>query len=112
VRGWEESGWLCICVRDTGSGIPEEQQPHIFDKFYQVGGQARSKGAGLGLTIAHEVVQGHGGELTVESNPGEGTTFRIRLPLTSEQASRAHAQIARRVDDRAAAATAEPAVES
>jgi signal transduction histidine kinase len=112
VRGWEENGWLCICVRDTGSGIPEEQQPHIFDKFYQVGGQARSKGAGLGLTIAYEVVQGHGGELTVESNPGEGTTFQIRLPLTREQAVYARTQLERRVDDRAAAAAAESTVES
>ena len=113
VRGWEEMGWLCICVRDTGSGIPAEQQPHIFDKFYQVAGQARSKGAGLGLTIAYEVIQGHGGELTVESHPGEGTTFQIRLPLTREQAVEARAHLERRVDDRAAAATAaEPGVES
>ena len=110
VRGWEQDGWLCICVTDTGPGIPEEQQTHIFDKFYQVAGQSRSKGAGLGLTIAHEVVQGHGGDISVDSKPGEGTTFEIKLPLTREQAARAHAERERRMNEQAAVvAAADPA---
>lgn len=108
VRAWAKTGFLHICVSDTGAGIPEEQQPHVFDKFYQVGGQARSKGAGLGLTIAHEVVQGHGGEISVTSKPGEGTTFELRLPVTREQAEEAHVAREARVNAVAAVVAAEP----
>jgi signal transduction histidine kinase len=108
VRAWQQDQWLYMCVEDTGTGIPEEQQAHVFDKFYQVAGKARSKGAGLGLTIAHEVVQGHGGEISVRSEPGKGTTFELRLPTTREQAAQAHAARARRVDDRAAVAAEAP----
>ncbi len=70
-----------IEVSDTGVGIPPEKLPHIFDKFYQVGAEARSKGAGLGLSIAREIVEAHGGGIEVDSTPGHGTTFRISLPL-------------------------------
>ncbi|MEO5511055.1 MAG: HAMP domain-containing sensor histidine kinase [Longimicrobiales bacterium] len=108
VRAWQEDQWLYLCVEDTGAGIPEEQQAHVFDKFYQVAGKARSKGAGLGLTIAHEVVHGHGGEISVRSEPGTGTTFELRLPTTREQAALAHAAHARRVDDRAAVVAEAP----
>ncbi len=108
VRAWKEEAWLCICVKDTGAGIPEEQQAHVFDKFFQVGGQARSKGAGLGLTIAHEVVHGHGGEISVHSEPGKGSTFEVRLPTTREQFVAAQAEQARRVDAEAAAVAKEP----
>ena len=75
-----------IEVSDTGVGIPPEKLPHIFDKFYQVGADARSKGAGLGLSIAREIVEAHGGRIDVESAPGRGTTFRIALPLRTERA--------------------------
>jgi signal transduction histidine kinase len=108
VRAWSENEWLCICVSDTGAGIPEEQQKHVFDKFYQVGGQARSKGAGLGLTIAHEIVQGHGGDISVTSKPGEGTTFELRLPTTRAQAQEAHVAREARVNAIAAVVAAEP----
>ncbi len=74
-----------IEVSDTGVGIPPEKLPHIFDKFYQVGAEARSKGAGLGLSIAREIVEAHGGGIEVESTPGRGTTFRISLPLRAER---------------------------
>ena len=86
VRTRAEGEWAVVEVEDTGAGIPAEQLPHIFDKFYQVGEQARSQGTGLGLTIAHEVVSEHGGSLTVESHPGRGTCFHIRLPTTRELA--------------------------
>lgn len=108
VRAWSANGWLHICVCDTGAGIPEEQQPHVFDKFFQVGGQARSKGAGLGLTIAHEVVVGHGGDISVQSKPGEGTTFEFRLPITREQAEKAHVDREARINAEAAVVAAEP----
>jgi signal transduction histidine kinase len=72
---------VVIEVGDTGPGIPLDKLPHIFDKFYQVGEQARSKGAGLGLAIAREIVDAHGGNIAAESEPGHGTIFRIVLPL-------------------------------
>lgn len=69
-----------IEVSDTGTGMPADQLPHVFDKYFQIGEQARSKGAGLGLTIAHDIVQAHGGTIEVSSTEGVGTTFRIALP--------------------------------
>ncbi len=68
-------------VRDTGAGIPQEQVPHIFDKFFQASNQpARSMGSGLGLAIAKEIVEAHRGHIQCESTPGVGTTFMITLP--------------------------------
>jgi signal transduction histidine kinase len=85
VRGWSEDERFCIEVSDTGSGMPADQLPHVFDKYFQIGEQARSKGAGLGLTIAHDIVEEHQGEITVQSEEGTGTTFRLTLPLSLEQ---------------------------
>jgi signal transduction histidine kinase len=70
-------------VRDTGAGIPSDQLPHIFRKFYQADNQsaADSKGTGLGLAIAKEIVEAHGGAIGVESTPGVGTTFSLALPV-------------------------------
>jgi two-component system OmpR family sensor kinase len=73
--------------------MPAEQLPHVFDKYFQIGEQARSKGAGLGLAIAHEVVHAHGGTISVESEEGRGTTFRINLPATRRQLEAALRQI-------------------
>jgi signal transduction histidine kinase len=66
-------------VRDTGPGIPAEQLPHLFDRFWQ-GTRERRGSAGLGLTIVKGIVEAHGGRLTVESRVGEGTSFRIWIP--------------------------------
>lgn len=88
VRGYGEDGTLCIEVTDTGSGMPASDLPHVFDKYYQIGEHARSKGAGLGLAIAHDVVEEHGGTISVSSQVGVGTTFRIRLPATGVPAVR------------------------
>jgi signal transduction histidine kinase len=85
---------VAIEVEDTGHGIPADKLPHIFDKFYQVGEQARSKGAGLGLAIAREVIEAHGGHITAESAPGRGSTFRIVLPLAHAPAPPAEAAAA------------------
>ncbi|HUF11619.1 MAG TPA: HAMP domain-containing sensor histidine kinase [Longimicrobiales bacterium] len=73
-------GRVGIDVTDSGGGIPQEELQHIFDKFYQVGQEARVQGSGLGLAIAREIVEVHGGEISAESAPGRGTTFRILLP--------------------------------
>jgi signal transduction histidine kinase len=71
-----------IDVIDRGTGIPEEELPRIFERFYRVekGSAARFGGRGLGLSIAMHIVEAHGGELTVESKLGQGTRFRISLP--------------------------------
>jgi len=74
---------VSITVRDSGAGIPPEQLPHIFEKFYQANNQAQSsaRGTGLGLAIAREIVEAHGGTISVSSNIGVGTTFTITLPV-------------------------------
>lgn len=74
---------MLISVTDTGAGIPPGAQAHIFDRFYQAdparkGG--KKHGAGLGLAIAHEIVQAHGGRINVRSRLGEGTIFEVFLP--------------------------------
>ncbi|HKN58170.1 MAG TPA: HAMP domain-containing sensor histidine kinase [Gemmatimonadaceae bacterium] len=71
-----------ITVADTGAGIPPEQLPHIFDKFFQADNQAAAatKGTGLGLAIAKEIVEAHGGRIKVDSTVGKGTTFVVTLP--------------------------------
>jgi signal transduction histidine kinase len=72
-----------ITVHDEGPGIAEGEQSHIFDRFYRVHpqGYAKIEGLGLGLYIAHEIVNHHGGRIWLESKPGEGTTFYLSLPL-------------------------------
>jgi two-component sensor histidine kinase len=74
---------VTISVSDTGSGIPPEALPHIFDRFYKSG---NSRGTGLGLAIARNLVNAHGGEISAQSDgvPGHGTTIRFTLPLNSE----------------------------
>ncbi len=71
-----------IEVIDRGTGMPEEELPRIFERFYRVekGSSARFGGRGLGLSIAMHIVEAHGGELQVESKLGHGSTFRILLP--------------------------------
>jgi signal transduction histidine kinase len=71
-----------ITVRDTGVGIAEEQLPHVFDKFFQADNQAKAaaKGSGLGLAIAREIVEAHGGKISVESKLNQGTAFMVTLP--------------------------------
>jgi signal transduction histidine kinase len=90
VQAYGQNSHLVVEVSDTGPGIASEQLPHVFDKYFQIGEQARSKGAGLGLTIAHDVVEAHGGEVSVESVEGQGTTFRIELPTEREKVEEAN----------------------
>jgi PAS domain S-box-containing protein len=74
-------GRVRLTVADTGVGIQAEHLPHLFEKFYRVPGGDRPGSTGLGLAIVREVVQSHGGEVSVESEPGRGTMFHITLPV-------------------------------
>lgn len=87
----QDSNLQAFYVSDTGVGIPPEDLPRIFERFYKVN-RARSKadfigpggaGTGLGLAIARHVVEAHGGRIKAESAPGEGSTFTFTLPVTS-----------------------------
>lgn len=72
-------GYVAVSVCDTGVGIPPEYLAHIFDKFVQVPG-ASAGGAGLGLAISKSLVEAHGGQISVRSEVGRGTTFTFTLP--------------------------------
>jgi signal transduction histidine kinase len=82
VTAVNEDGAVAVSVTDHGPGIPREEQRLIFEKFGRVnqGGKAKP-GAGLGLFIARSIAEAHGGSLEVESEPGAGATFTLRLPL-------------------------------
>ena len=73
----QEKDWvrLWIQIRDYGIGISEEQLPYIFEKFYTSKLRQNQNGTGLGLMIAKQIALRHGGDISVESQPGEGTTF-------------------------------------
>lgn len=79
----QQSGYeAIISLRDTGTGIPPEILPHIFEQFYHApDGQASGSHAGLGLYVARKIVERHGGHIDVQSAPGEGSIFSVHLPL-------------------------------
>jgi signal transduction histidine kinase len=84
LRAFTDADKMIASVIDTGAGIPEEDLPYIFQRFYQAdparkGGEAHS--AGLGLAIVHEIVAAHGGRISVQSRKGMGTTMEVILPL-------------------------------
>ena len=76
-----QSRRVSIQVKDTGIGIPQENLPHIFERFYRVDtSRTRSSGGfGLGLAIVQQIIQAHNGQISVDSTVGEGTTFEITL---------------------------------
>ncbi|MGZ3458705.1 MAG: ATP-binding protein, partial [Archangium sp.] len=84
VRARREGERVRFEVADTGEGIAPEHQQRVFEKFYRVPGAATG-GAGLGLSIAQEIVQAHGGEMGLSSQPGLGSTFWFTLPRPEEQ---------------------------
>jgi two-component system sensor histidine kinase VicK len=73
-----EDGAIAVSVRDTGAGIPPESVGRIFDRFYK---SAESRGAGLGLAIAKQLVEAHGGRIAATSVVGSGTEILFTLPI-------------------------------
>lgn len=86
--------WVRLSVRDTGGGIPADVLPHVFEAFYTT--KPVGKGTGLGLSICAGIVHALGGEITVDSKVGEGTEFRIALPLQRLRAQDAECDAAGR----------------
>jgi two-component system phosphate regulon sensor histidine kinase PhoR len=82
IRLQEKKQDVTIAIEDQGIGIPTEDVPHIFDRFYTVN-KAHSRrlgGAGLGLSIVKTIIEKHEGTITIVSQPNQGTTFTITLP--------------------------------
>ncbi|MFP4394583.1 MAG: ATP-binding protein [Anaerolineales bacterium] len=79
-RDEKNKPWVSVRVRDTGIGIPPEGQARIFERFYRVDPSHTVPGTGLGLSIVKEIVEAHGGDITVQSEPGMGSVFEVRLP--------------------------------
>jgi two-component system, OmpR family, sensor kinase len=80
IRIAEEDGSVGVEVADTGIGIPEDQIPHVFERFYRAEEARSTEGLGLGLSIARQIAEDHRGSIEVRSKPGEGSTFIIRIP--------------------------------
>lgn len=80
VTAEPDGAMVRFTVADTGEGIPSEYQSRIFERFYRVPGQSPAGGAGLGLAIAKDIVEAHGGTIRVDSKPGEGSRFIFTLP--------------------------------
>ena len=72
---------LILSVKDDGIGIAEDKQEKIFHRFYQTETSRGGEGTGLGLAMAYEIVRYYNGTIEVESAPGKGSTFTVRLPL-------------------------------
>ena len=84
-----EDNQVCIEVVDDGPGIPREVREQVFERFYRHAG-TRASGSGLGLSIAREIVRGHGGSIAIEDGPqGHGTRVRVLLPLDGHNAKTA-----------------------
>ncbi len=82
ITNHEDQAFIQIAVRDTGYGISKENQKHMFEKFYRVSDTAGiAQGTGLGLAIARQIVQAHGGQITLESEQGNGSTFAFTIPM-------------------------------
>lgn len=83
IRTRKENGDFCVEVEDEGPGIPADVQLHIFEPFFTT--KEVGKGTGLGLSVSHGIIKRLGGTIEVDSEPEEGTTFTIRLPLDNNQ---------------------------
>jgi len=80
VRVKEKDGWAELEVSDSGVGIPEYQMPLIFERFHRADPSRAEGGAGLGLSIARQIAEAHGGRVEAQSTPGKGSRFTLLLP--------------------------------
>jgi signal transduction histidine kinase len=87
IHVWVMKPFLWIAVSDTGRGIASEDLPYIFERFWRSQANAENHGSGLGLAIAKRLVEVQGGQIEVESELGQGSTFRFSLPLAAGQSS-------------------------
>ena len=83
VEAYEEHGEICISISDTGMGISAEDLPKVKTKFFKANHTRR--GSGIGLAVADEIIQRHGGTLTINSEQGVGTTVLITLPCMEKK---------------------------
>jgi signal transduction histidine kinase len=86
LRTYRDNGHVCIAVEDTGVGISQENLELIFERFRQVDGTSTrtQEGTGLGLAITRHLIEMHGGTIDVQSQPGQGSTFTVRLPAVAD----------------------------
>jgi PAS domain S-box-containing protein len=86
VRGWYDDDYAYVAVEDEGLGLSQEEQEHIFERFYRAPEIEKVvKGTGLGLYVCRAIIEAHGGGIGVESEPGKGATFTFRLPVQEKE---------------------------
>ena len=78
-------GEVIVSIRDTGFGIASRDAERIFDRFYRADAERNAEGTGLGLSIAKAIIEAHGGRISVESELGQGSTFKVVLPVLAER---------------------------
>ena len=92
IRVSETEREIVISFQDQGWGIDQEELPYIFDAFHRAESKKKSSGHGLGLAAVKAIVHQHGGRVSVESAPGKGSVFTVRLPKQEKTADRADKQ--------------------
>lgn len=81
IRAFEDGATIAIEIADTGPGIPEEDQPQVWDELYRGKGARGVPGSGLGLALVRAIIERHGGQVGLRSREGQGTVFTLRLPV-------------------------------
>lgn len=81
VSSKRDNGYVCVAVKDTGIGIPQDELPLLFSQFRRLKGSAKIEGTGLGLFIVKTIIEAHKGTVQAESMNGQGSTFTIRVPI-------------------------------
>jgi len=101
IAGNVDGNSIVITVADTGIGIPHEDIPRIFERFYRVekGRSREMGGTGLGLSIVKHIVEAHGGSIRVESEEGKGSIFSVRLPINSDLTQTHNSTLGKILDD-------------